>query len=142
MQAGCFRSPTRCLIVIMGLWIFAAVQAQTMADPTRPPSAWIASQSQPPSTEAMAEQAIPGVQIVVISPSRKFVMVNGEAVHPGESYNGSRLVAITHDGVVWRREGTNERTSMIAGVRKTVRGAEPTAGKAKSKKKTVNGEVQ
>ncbi len=80
------------------------------------------------------------VQIVVIGPERKFAMVNGQMVRPGETYRGSKLVAINEDGAVWRRDGVTEKSSMSPGVSKKIMGAEPMAGKAKAKKKPVNGE--
>ena len=142
MQTRSLRSPRGWLVTLVGLASQAPVLAQTLADPTRPPAAWLAAQSRAPGAEMVAEPASPGVQIVVIGPTRRFAMINGQAVHPGESYNGSRLVAINEDGAVWRREGITEKASMNPAVSKKVMGAAPTAGKAKSKKKPVNGEGQ
>ena len=115
------------LVLLAGTLL--AMGASAQSDPTRPPPAWLAGQ-QPvaPGAEAQsAEPTNPSAQIVVLSESRKFVVVNGQAIHLGESYNGARLVAIHRDGIVWRRDGVSEKA-----------GANP----AKSKKKTATGEVQ
>lgn len=139
---SCTQSFRFWLALFAGLAVLEGIQAQTGADPTRPPGAWMAAQ-QPhsPGSELATEPASPGAQIVVISPTRKFAMVNGQAVRPGETYNGARLVAIYEDGVAWQRDGVTERTRNSPAVQKKIRGAEPMAS-AKKSRKTVNGEVQ
>ena len=142
MQTGSLKFPCAWLVTLLGLIAVPSAQAQAMADPTRPAPAWLAMQAQGPSSEPVAEPVSLDVQIVVIGPERKFAMVNGQTVRPGETYRGSKLVAINEDGAVWRRDGVTERSSMSPGVSKKIMGAEPMAGKAKAKKKPVNGEGQ
>ena len=143
MRMNSFSCPVRWLGVLMGLAALAPVQAQTMADPTRPAPAWLAAQPPVPgAAPVVAEPTSPDVQIVVIGPSRKFAMVNGKPMRQGEIYNGARLVGIDHKGVVWQRDGTKEKMSMSPAVEKKIAGAGPTTGRGKSGKPVVHGEDQ
>lgn len=130
--------------VLVPLAVLAAtlVQAQTMGDPTRPASAWLAAQDPRMAAQALADSATPGVQIVVVGPARKFAIVNGHAVRPGETYNGSKLMAVDQGGIVWQKDGTSETSSMSPSVVKTAsrsHEAKPVAPKAK---RVLNGGVQ
>ena len=140
MQTAFRRSCACWLAVALGLGTLAPSQAQT--DPTRPASAWLAAQQQGVSGDPLAEPSAPGVQIVVIGASRKFAMINGHPVRQGETYNGAKLLAVNEDGAVWQRDGAKEKSSMSPGIQKKLKSMEPTADKAKSNKKTVNGRIQ
>lgn len=110
----------RLLLMIIGLAASALSYAQTSGDPTRPAPAWLALQ--PKSSGAAAvevEAGTPGAQIVVVGPTRKFAMVDGHAVRPGETYKGSKLLTIGPDVLIWQTEGRREVTSMSPGVQKT-----------------------
>ena len=119
MQTSFIRSPARWSMAILALTVLGPCHAQALADPTRPPAAWLAAQPRAPGAEVVAEPTTPGVHIVVMGPTRKFVMVDGQAVRQGETINGSRLAAIDQDGVVWQRGGTREKSSMSPNVQKT-----------------------
>ena len=110
----------RLLLLIVGLAASAFAHAQTSGDPTKPPPAWLALQPKPPGAAAVEVDAgSPGAQIVVVGPTRKFAMVDGQAVRPGETYKGSKLLVIGPDGLIWQTEGRRELTSMSPGVQKT-----------------------
>src|SRR5690349_10901018 len=93
--------------------------AQTLADPTRPAAAWLAAQPAKPGASAPSEPGTPGAQIVVVGPSRKFAIVDGQAVHAGDRHNGAKLVDIDKDSLVWQRGTSSERSSMHPAVEKT-----------------------
>jgi hypothetical protein len=110
----------RLLLMILGLAATALSYAQTSGDPTKPAPVWLALQPKAPGAAAVEVDAgTPGAQIVVVGPTRKFAMVDGQAVRPGETYKGSKLLNIGPDGLVWQTEGRRELTSMSPGVQKT-----------------------
>lgn len=111
----------RLLLLLGGIATSVLAIAQTSGDPTRPPPAWLAMQPRPPGAAAVEVDAVgtPGAQIIIVGPARKFAMVDGHAVRPGETYKGSKLLSIGPDGVTWQTEGRREFTSMSPGVQKT-----------------------
>ncbi|ROZ68587.1 hypothetical protein [Ramlibacter sp. WS9] len=112
-----------------------------MADPTRPAPAWLAAQAAKPGAEPVAEAATPEVQIFVTGPTRRFAMVDGEAIRPGDTHNGAKLVAINADGAVWQKGGVLEKTLVNSSVEKTEPGRQtPLQGSPKVQKKIVIGE--
>jgi hypothetical protein len=139
MEASRVR-PLRFWLAALAGFAAHGMAAAQMADPTRPPGAYVAGQ-QPRAAEGLADPASTDAQIVVSGPSRRFAIVNGQAVRPGETVNGARLVAINKDGAVWDRDGVTERSDSSPAIRKTIRQAEPKDGKSKAKK-SANGEVQ
>jgi MSHA biogenesis protein MshK len=133
----------RLLLAIAGLATTALCHAQASGDPTRPPLVWLALQPKLPGAVAEAAPVTPGAQIVIVGPARKFAMVDGQAVRPGETYRGSKLLAVGDDGVTWQTEGQPQSTSMSPGVEKTdpaARRSTPSA--AKTRAKTLNGGPQ
>lgn len=100
----------------------SAVMVQAQTDPTRPSAAWLAAQPRTAGAEAPADARTPEAQIVVLGPSRKFALVNGEPVHAGETYAGAKLVAIDADGILWHRAGAEARSTMSPAVEKTAPG--------------------
>lgn len=143
MQINPMRSLYALLAAFTALVALAPCQAQTLADPTRPAAAWLAAQARPPGSAPAAEPGTPGAQIVVVGPSRKFAIVDGHAVHAGDSYNGAKLVDIDKTGLVWQRGAGSERSSMNPAVEKTAPGgrdAQPSHPAIR--KKILNGEVK
>ncbi len=117
------------------------IQAQTMADPTRPPAAWLAAQARPAGApEALVPEVVtaPDVQIVVSGPTRQFAMVDGVAVRPGETYKGARLVSV-HSGPVWLKGGSVLQPNVTSLVEKKTMGDARSATPAKPRKKKING---
>ena len=130
-------------LLSVGLTVPGPAQAEGMSDPTRPAAAWLAAQQPhaPGAEVVVAEPATPGIHIVVIGRTRKFAMVNGQAIRPGETYNGSRLVGVNDDGAVWQRDGRQEKTSMSPDVEKRPSaGQRWPKGKRSSDEGTLNGE--
>lgn len=118
----------------------APLFAMAQADPTRPPRAWLATQ--PGGTPVEAEETgTPEPQIVVSGRNRGFVMIRGRAVHPGETYNGAKLVAIGPEGAVWEREGKRETQTMSPAARKSLPGQEKASRPSKSTQKQQTGGV-
>jgi hypothetical protein len=115
-----------------------------MADPTRPTAAWLAAQPRAAGTQPpVSEAAPPGVQIVVTGPSRKFAIVDGEPVHPGETHDGAKLLTIDEGGVMWQRGSSHESSSMNAGAEKTEPGRRVSPPQSPNiRKKMLIGESQ
>ena len=110
----------RLILVIAGIMASALSHAQSTGDPTKPSPAWLALQPRHPGAAPVeVERGTPGAQIVIVGPARKFAMVDGQAVRPGETYKGSKLLEVGPDGVIWQTEGRREMTSMSPGVEKT-----------------------
>lgn len=81
--------------------------AQGLPDPTRPPVALSDSGQQ------AAEAAAPVLQSVLISPSRRLAIIDGQTVRQGEKFGASRVVKITETEVVLRGGGGNGNTTQI-----------------------------
>ena len=75
-----------------------SVRAGELADPTRPPAVLDAK------IEQSAEQpaTVPVLQSVLISPTRRLAVINGQTVALGEKYGEARLVKISEGEVVLR----------------------------------------
>jgi MSHA biogenesis protein MshK len=133
----------RLLLFTLGVVVSALSHAQTTGDPTRPAPAWQALQPKAPGATVEVAPSTPGAQIVVVGPARKFAMVDGETVRPGDTYRGSKLLAIGPDGLIWQTEGRRELTSMSPAVLKTDPAARYTKQPgAKTRAKKPNGGPQ
>lgn len=133
----------RLLFVIVGLASSSLIHAQTAGDPTKPAPAWLALQPKLLGAPVEVERGTPGAQIVIVGPARKFAMVDGQAVRPGETYKGSKLLSIGPDVVIWQTDGHRELTTMTPGVVKTdpaIRQSKQPG--AKPRAKTLNGGPQ
>lgn len=139
-------SPSRVRVAAAGLVMLASAAAQAQFDPTRPHPAWLAAQiqaTQSGAPEVTPEPPIPNAQILVTGPSRRFAIVDGKAVSPGQTYNGSKLLSIDGADTVWQRSAGREKSSMTPGVDKSL----PGKGKreqqlANVQKKILNGVAQ
>ena len=129
-------------LLLLGLGSMAVAQAQALDDPTRPALEWLAAQPVAPGAEVASEGAAAGVQVIVVGPTRKFAIINGQLVRYGQSYNGAKLVGIAPESVVLQKDGSKEKLSMSPAVEKRVLASQPEASKIKSRKKVVNGEGQ
>jgi hypothetical protein len=101
--------PVILAILAAPLLLLLAQTAQAQADPTRPPS-----------QRSAADDAAQGGQVVVSGAKRRFVLVDGHAVHPGETWNGAKLLSVGPEGAVWQRGDTRESVNMSPNVQKTV----------------------
>jgi len=127
------------LMLLGNLGDLVVAHADSLADPTRPAPEWLAAQ---PGGEAVVNGDVAGLKVIVIGPSRKFAVIDGQLVPFRGTYNGARLVSIHPDGVVMQRDGSREKLSMSPAVEKRVQVSKPVATKSKSRKKVVNGEGQ
>ena len=99
-MAGRLMRHTSILLTAGWMAVASTAVAQALRDPTRPPAA---------STKAVAgrtEQSGWILQSVLISPERRYAIINGEVVPVGGSIAGAELVAIAAERVTLRtREG-------------------------------------
>lgn len=133
----------RLLLLLAGLFVAAPLHAQASGDPTRPAVAWLAVQPKLPGAVVEAAPGTPGAQIVVSGPSRKFAMVDGNAVRTGETYKGSKLLGIGADGLTWQTGDKLEMSSMSPAVIKAPPATQqPQPPGMKSRTKTLIGGPQ
>ena len=99
-MAGRLMLRASMLLAATGLAAAATAGAQAMRDPTRPPVA---------STRSLAGKTEPSgwiLQSVLISPERRYAIINGEVVPIGGSIAGAELISIAAERVTLRtREG-------------------------------------
>ena len=132
-------------IAVMALACWGSMDlalADSLGDPTRPAPEWLATQASAPGAVATAKDSGLGLRVLVIGPTRKFAIIDGQTVRLGETFNGAKLVGFHADGVVMQKDGSKERLSMSPAVGKKVLVSNPVAGKTKSKKNVLNGEGQ
>jgi len=110
----------RCLPPLLGLGGFSlAWGGATRYDPTQPPSAWSAAQAGSQGGAGVVAPAdSAGSRLVLIGRSRKFAVIDGQVVKPGEPYNGSKVLAITPQEVVV--EDASKSVNLAPGVEKKV----------------------
>jgi len=81
-----------------------------MADPTRPYPIFRDEGGRSAGTDAQQSALV--LESVVIGKLRKFAFINGKKLHIGQSYNGSKLVAIHPGRVVMESKGTRLELSL------------------------------
>ena len=143
MRAASSHSPLRLALTLAAFSASAALQAQPLTDPTRPPASWLAAQARPAGAAAEVTTpemtAAPDVQIVVSGATRQFAMVDGVAVRPGETYQGAKLLSIQQSGAVWQKDGSILKTNNNAMIEKKTYGDARSASPAKPGKTRING---
>jgi MSHA biogenesis protein MshK len=77
--------------------------AQGLTDPTRPPAALL------PEAAPASDASGPALQSILISPTRKLAIINGQTVRPGDKVGDARVVRITENEVVLR-DGRQSQT--------------------------------
>lgn len=105
--------------VVAVLLCHGSALAQIMNDPTQPPGA--TSLGEPETEQARA----PVLQSVIITPSHRAAIINGERVELGGKYRDARVLKITETEVVLRSAGRTEVLKMYPNVDKAVRRTEP-----------------
>ena len=130
------------VVGLVCLGVVHAARADALADPTRPAPEWLAAQPTVPGAEVIGADTTPGLRVLVIGPTRKFAIIDGQIVRLGGSYNGAKLVSIHPGGVVLQQDGSKESLSMSPAVEKKVRVSKSAPGRPKSKKNVLNGEGQ
>ena len=128
-------------------WAFGAVLAfmpvaaspQVVNDPTRPPDGFAAGD---PGAAGDAGGGLV-LQSVMISPSRKAAIINGEMVRLGEKYGDAVLIKVTENEVVLKSGNATQVLKMYPGVENKIiapastkrpprRGADPAATRGAS----------
>ena len=95
-MAGGLMRRTSILLAVVCMAAASTAVAQALRDPTRPPAA---------SAKGIAgktEQSGWILQSVLISPERRYAIINGEVVPVGGSVAGAELVAIAEERVTLR----------------------------------------
>ena len=111
------KSAAYCLMVsMMGVVAMGVrAQAQTLTDPTKPPSALSAgSGAQPVQEETAGTQ----LQSILISSRRKVAVINGTMVPLGGMVGEARVVSITETRVVLKNGEETEVLMMYPGIEK------------------------
>ncbi len=91
--------------------VHAAAFAQTLPDPTRPPaeiSAPVAGLAAPPKDS--------GLQSVIISPTRRAAIINGQTVELGALLGDARLVEISESVAILERAQGRQVLALFPGV--------------------------
>jgi hypothetical protein len=89
----------------------AAVPAQAMKDPTRPPqSLW-----RPQGGVEEPSPSGPQLQSVMLSPSRRAAIISGKVVNQGERYGDAVVAEVAEDRVVLRRGASTEVLKLYPG---------------------------
>lgn len=90
----------RYLSILLALICVAAAStlasAQALRDPTRPPGAGARGTSQKPESSGWH------LQSVLISPERRYAIINGEVVAVGGAVSGAQLLAVAPEQVTLR----------------------------------------
>lgn len=141
---GLQRWLPRWLLPLLAMAWFSAAWGETLSNPTLPPPAWVAAQS---SARGVAlpivdqeQGALAGMQVILIGPSRKFAMIDGQMVKPGDMYNGSKVLAIRPGEVVL--QDSSKSLKLNSSVEKKLITPVPprkTVGKASRNKVLVKG---
>lgn len=99
------ESLTRTVLPLVSFLMLMAVSgadAETLADPTRPPPSLAGAGG------AAIEEKGSGLQSVLISSGRKSAIIGGQVVGLGEKYGDARVVKITESEVVLQSGTTKE----------------------------------
>ncbi|MBX9810858.1 MAG: MSHA biogenesis protein MshK [Burkholderiales bacterium] len=99
--------------------------AQAMADPTRPPTEYAEAESGAPAA------AGPVLQSVMITPTLKAAIINGEMVKLGGQFGNAKLVKVSESEAVLKSGDETQVLKMYPGVEK--RESAKTAPKAASR---------
>ena len=97
-----------------------ATWAQALNDPTRPPPAWMPPDPKAaPVKGATAETTDSGVpvSILLVGPTRRFALVNGEMI--GDKGKGTRIVDVKRNDVIVQSERGRETLNLFPDVKKT-----------------------
>lgn len=109
-------SPSLFVLPVLALLAHGAC---AQADPTRPSAAWVAAQQPGGAAQEQPGRDGHGTQAVVAGAGRRFVIVDGHTVHPGETYRGAKLVSVGPEGAVWQRGKTRETLTLSPNVEKS-----------------------
>ena len=98
--------------------------AQTLRDPTRPP----ASIGSPADQSGAKATGGPELQSVLISPTRRVAVIDGQTVTLGEKFGEARVVKIAESEVVLRNGQDLQVLKLFPGVEKQRKSNRPSDG--------------
>ena len=105
------------------LLAFANAHAQPIADPTRPPPAWIVSEGgekAPEKSEGRTEgSGGEAVQLLLVGKTRRYAIVRGDLVGEKPAAGGARIVEIKRNDLVVNSERGRETLNLFPDVQKT-----------------------
>ena len=111
----CLRSSVFCLLMS----VLCPLAAESLPDPTRPP----AEISAPAAGGQTAISVNNGLQSIIISPSRRAAIINGQTVELGAKYGNARLVEVSERGVVLEGKQGKQTLALFPGVQLKLKGA-------------------
>ena len=91
------------------------VLAQGLIDPTRPPTVTLADES---AVGEAGEGAMPVLQSILISPSRRQAIISGKTVTVGEKVGDAKIVRITENTVILRNGRELQTLKLFPGIEK------------------------
>ncbi len=94
---------TRWWLPMLAFFWFPCASAVSLSDPTLPHPAWLAIHQPPSEAENLMLQEAPSkARLTIVGKSRKFAIVDGQLVKPGDDYKGSKVLDIKAGEVVMR----------------------------------------
>jgi len=134
----CLRSScARWVIAALMLGCLSPAWGQPLSDPSRPPQAYLAAPPKGAGTSAAEIERPPQLQSLLIGPSRKYAIIDGQLVGVGDAFRDGRVVAVTSAGVVLSSERGKETLSMFPNVQKhPVKPAAADTGRVSAKAKS------
>lgn len=121
---------TRFIAAALALGSCSAALGQVLADPTRPPQAWLDAQPKVAGGTAAAEQeAVPQLQSLLIGSTRRYAIIEGQVVGVGDTFKDARVVAVRPTEVVLRSERGTQTLKLFPDVEK--RAVKPATTEAK-----------
>ena len=85
--------------VVASLFSSAAMAGATN-DPTVPPPEWLAIQPTIANKATASVEPPSEIQLMLVGRTRKFAMIDGQVVKPGDEYKGSKVIAVRSDQVI------------------------------------------
>ncbi|GGD61844.1 hypothetical protein [Lacimicrobium alkaliphilum] len=101
-------------LLCFGLIAGGLVQAQVLQDPTQPPkqAGSIAIAGQPVQDTA---NGVPSVTAIFIGPQRRYAIVEGDALYPGERWREMELIEIRAGSVLFRHNDNEIEVTLRQG---------------------------
>jgi hypothetical protein len=113
------RAPQAIAALALVVSCLSPAWGQALSDPTRPPQAWLAAQPKGAGTPAAAEQeVVPQLQSLLIGPSRRYAIIDGQLLGVGDTFRDARVVAVRPAGVVLRSERGTQTLRLFPDIEK------------------------
>lgn len=106
---GSLSACRNCFVLLLLCAVPAIVSAQVLTDPTKPP----AEISAPPGAAVPEGNAL---QTILISPTRRAAIINGQTVELGAKHGDVRLIEVSESGVVLEGSQGRQALALFPGV--------------------------